>query len=280
MVTKRVLITGGNGYIARNTIPFLSEYDLTVLTREKLDLLDSEKVKEFFQDKVFDTVIHTATYGGYRTQKDDPEWVYKNVAMFYNLMNCQYSFKQIINLSSGAQFDRRYPIDDARFLHHSFPIDPYGLSKNIITKVGRDSNKFKNFIIYNIFNHDEPDTRMIKNNIKRYIDKQPLTIFKDRKVDFFFMDDFVTLLKHYIDSDKTLTFELDLCYSRKYYLSEIANIITSLGEYSVDINIENNNQDLPYIGNGDKIHRSNLPFIGLVDGITITYEKLLEAKNV
>ena len=151
MVTKRVLITGGNGYIARNTIPFLSEYDLTVLTREKLDLLDSEKVKEFFQDKVFDTVIHTATYGGYRTQKDDPEWVYKNVAMFYNLMNCQYSFKQIINLSSGAQFDRRYPIDDTRFLHHSFPIDPYGLSKNIITKVGRDSNKFKNFIIYNIF---------------------------------------------------------------------------------------------------------------------------------
>ena len=251
MVTKKVLITGGNGYIARNTIPFLSEYDLTVLTREKLDLLDSEKVKEFFQNKVFDTVIHTATYGGYRTQKDDPEWVYKNVAMFYNLMNCQYSFKQIINLSSGAQYDRRYPIDDTRFLHHSFPIDPYGLSKNIITKVGRDSNKFKNFIIYNIFNHDEPDTRMIKNNIKRYI-----------------------------DSDKTLTFELDLCYSRKYYLSEIANIINSLGEHYVDINIENNNQDLPYIGNGDKIVRSNLPFIGLVDGITLTYNKLLEAKNV
>ena len=44
--------------------------------------------------------------------------------------------------------------------------------------------------------------------------------------------------------------------------------------------VENNNQDLPYIGNGDKIVRSNLPFIGLVDGITLTYNKLLEAKNV
>jgi hypothetical protein len=53
-----------------------------------------------------------------------------------------------------------------------------------------------------------------------------------------------------------------------------------LGEHYVDINIENNNQDLPYIGNGDKIVRSNLPFIGLVDGITLTYNKLLEAKNV
>jgi hypothetical protein len=71
-----------------------------------------------------------------------------------------------------------------------------------------------------------------------------------------------------------------LCYSRKYYLSEIANIINSLGEYFVNINIENNNQDLPYIGNGDKIVRSNLPFIGLVDGITLTYNKLLEARNV
>ncbi len=44
MVAKKILITGGNGYIARNTIPFLSEYDLTILTRQQLDLLDAEKV--------------------------------------------------------------------------------------------------------------------------------------------------------------------------------------------------------------------------------------------
>jgi nucleoside-diphosphate-sugar epimerase len=280
MVAKKILITGGNGYIARNTIPFLSEYDLTILTRQQLDLLNAEKVKEFFKDKRFDRVIHTATYGGYRTQKDDPEWVYNNVTMFYNLMNCQSSFEQIINLTSGAQFDRRHPIDDTRYLHHAFPIDPYGMSKNIISKIGRESNKFKNLVIYNIFNYDEPDSRMIKNNIKRYINKQPLTIFKDRKVDFFFMDDFVTLLKHYIDTDKTLTFELDLCYSRKYYLSEIANIINSLDDYAVDVNIENHSQDLPYIGNGDKLERFNLPLVGLMDGITITYNKILEANNV
>jgi len=54
MVAKKILITGGNGYIARNTIPFLSEYNLTILTRQQLDLLDAEKVKDFFKDKSFD----------------------------------------------------------------------------------------------------------------------------------------------------------------------------------------------------------------------------------
>lgn len=279
MVSKKVLITGGNGFIARNIIPSLSDYDLTILNREKLDLLDSSKVKEFFSDKHFDRVIHTATYGGYRTQIDDPEWVFKNVAMFYNLMNCQSHFDQIINFSSAAQFDRKLPIDNLRPLHHSFPVDPYGLSKNIIAKSGAYSHKFRNLVIYNIFNYDEPDSRMIKNNIKRYIHKLPLTIFNDRKVDFFYMDDFARLIKLYIDQDISFT-EIDVCYSKKYRLSEIANLINSLGDYSVDLKIDSYYDDLPYCGSGEKIDLLGFDLIGLSDGITLTYNKLLEARNV
>jgi nucleoside-diphosphate-sugar epimerase len=279
MVRKKVLITGGNGYIARNIIPSLSDYDLTILTREKLDLLESDKVKKFFDDKHFHRVIHTATYGGYRTQIDDPEWVYKNVTMFYNLMNCQSHFDQFINFSSAAQFDRTLPIDNIRSLHHSFPVDPYGLSKNIIAKIGSYSHKFKNLVIYNIFNHDEPDSRMIKNNIKRYIHNLPLTIFNDRKVDFFFMEDFARLIRYCIDQDINFD-EIDVCYSKKYRLSELANLINSLGNYSVDLKIDSHYEDLPYCGSGEKIDLMGLKLVGLADGITLTYNKLLEAKNV
>lgn len=279
-MSKKILVTGGNGYIARNLIPFLFEYDLTVLTREKLDLLDSVEVLKFFKNNEFDIVIHTATCGGSRTQTDNTEWVYKNVTMFYNLMKCQSSFKKIINLGSGAQFDRRYSINGTRPLHHSFPIDPYGLSKNIISKIGSGYHKFQNLTIYNVFNQDEPDTRMIKNNIKRYINKLPLTILKDRKIDFFYFDDFALLIKYYIENNENFISDIDICYSKKYYLSEIANLINSLDDYSVDINIESPYQDLEYTGNCDKIESLSLPFVGLIDGINITYKKLLKDRNV
>ena len=96
------------------------------------------------------------------------------------------------------------------------------------------------------------------------------TIFKDRKVDFFFMDDFVTLLKHYIDSDKTLTFELDLCYSRKYYLSEIAEMINNLSDHNVEIIKQGNYEEYPYCGYSNSIEC--IEYDGLEKGIGDCYD--------
>jgi nucleoside-diphosphate-sugar epimerase len=38
----RILITGGNGFVARNLIKRLQEYELTIITRSHFDLKDSD----------------------------------------------------------------------------------------------------------------------------------------------------------------------------------------------------------------------------------------------
>ena len=51
---KKVLITGSDGYIARNLAKNFTDYDLTLVNRSKLNLLDAKSVKNFFEHRYFD----------------------------------------------------------------------------------------------------------------------------------------------------------------------------------------------------------------------------------
>ena len=77
----------------------------------------------------------------------------KNIQMFYNLLNNKHYFGKLINFGSGAELN--------------MPTDPYGLSKNIISKIIDAEPHFYNIRIYGVFDENELDTRFIKNNIKR-----------------------------------------------------------------------------------------------------------------
>ena len=83
----KILITGGNGYIAKSITNRLWEkYHILSPGREELDLLDSKSVDEFFEGKHFDIVIHTATLGGSRLKEEDETVSFYNLIMFYNLI--------------------------------------------------------------------------------------------------------------------------------------------------------------------------------------------------
>ena len=80
----RILITGGNGYVAKSLYNGLKDlYDITLVTRKDFDLSDNNATNNWFKDKYFDTVIHTAVKGGSRLTKDNAETFYENIKMFY-----------------------------------------------------------------------------------------------------------------------------------------------------------------------------------------------------
>ena len=69
---SKILITGANGYIGKTlNNAFKDKYDITLLTRQTVDLYNFDQVKEFFKDKHFDVVIHCAIKGGGRLDLDD-----------------------------------------------------------------------------------------------------------------------------------------------------------------------------------------------------------------
>lgn len=252
-----ILITGGNGYIARSLCKNLS--NVNSITRKDFDLTDRHATNEWFKGKYFDVIIHTATKGGNRLVKDSSNVCYQNLQMFYNLLNNKHCFGKLINFGSGAELN--------------MPTDPYGLSKNIISRIIDSEPHFYNIRIYGVFDENELDTRFIKNNIKRYINREPLKIYQNKIMDFFYMEDLITLVKHYLSKDH-LPKNIDCSYNNHFSLKNIADIINSLSDYKVDIEMTGG-----FLGHDKYAGKYNpiiTDYIGLKQGIDKTYEKILE----
>lgn len=266
----KILITGKNGFIGKSIrdLPFT---DITFVGRNEVDLTNTDDVKKFFSDKAFDIVIHTAKIGGNRLLRDEADVTDSNLRMFFNLLRNKNKFTRFINLSTGAERDR---FTD-NIIESDYPTDPYGMSKSIISKYCRDLNNFYNIRIFNVFGSQELPTRFIKNNIENYLHDRDIIIHKDRLMDFFFIDDLVSLLAFYITEPvANLQKEIDCSYKQKYTLLDIAKKINNLSNKTVNINLLSLDLDRPYIGDSSTLENTSLELFGLDYGLKIVYNNL------
>ena len=51
-----ILLTGGDGFIARNIVHIFKKHNITLLNRKHVDLTCSVQVNNFFLDKKFDEI--------------------------------------------------------------------------------------------------------------------------------------------------------------------------------------------------------------------------------
>jgi len=253
----KILITGGNGYIAKALCDAFVDYDVTAITREDFDLTDKESTDLWFKDKKFDVVIHTATVGGSRLKADTSEELYQNLQMFYNLYDNKNHFTKFIHFGSGAEYKS--------------PNSPYGISKRAINDITKHNSNFYNLRIFGVFDSNELKTRFIKNNIINYINRDPMEIYKDKFMDFIYMDDLVTIVNQCISGDMKGG-EYDCVYPIKYRLSDIAILINNLDAHTVDVKIHDDDLDLSYTSDFIDIRCKGLK--GIEKGIRETYISL------
>lgn len=251
---KNVLITGGNGYFGRSIYKGLSRYHtITSVNRRDVDLTHAGSLKRFFRDRYFDVIIHCAVVGGNRLRKESWKDCDENLMMYYNLLQYKDYFGKMIHFGSGAE------------LYYSDT--PYGFSKTVIRNSILHTKDFYNLRAFGVFDENELDTRFIKANINRYINKEPLSIHKDRKMDMFYMEDLLKLVNHYICNDD-LPKEVDCMYQQTSALSGIAHMINELSDHRCEITLESAEFDIDYKG---KYIDIGLNFVGLEEGIKRTY---------
>jgi dTDP-4-dehydrorhamnose reductase len=253
----KILIIGANGYLGKAMhTAFKDKYDITTITRQDFDLTSVKDMIEFFNGKYFDVILHCAIAGGSRLKEDKWNTMDINLCMYYNLLQCRFHYGKLINFGSGAEINT--------------PESPYGLSKRVIAKSISEIDNFYNLRIFAVFDENELDTRFIKANIKRYINKEPIIIHQDKFMDFFYMKDLVTLVEYYILNDN-LPKEINCNYDTLFSLVDIANIINELDEYNVDIEILETGPNKLYMGSFDDL---GINFIGLKQGVINTYNIL------
>ena len=253
----KILITGGNGYVATSiTNTLWKKHHILSPGRKELDLTDKKLVDKFFEGKQFDVVIHTAIRGGSRLNEDDQTVLLDNIIMMTNLHSHQDKYSKLINLGSGAEIYA--------------PETPYGASKKWCNELVKKIENWYTIRIYGVFDENELDTRFIKANIKRYISGEPILIHQDKLMDFFYMKDLVSLIEFYI-LNNNLDKEIDCCYANTMALSEIASIINNLSVWKVPINFDNTKLANSYIG---KTIELPIITIGLEQGIKNVFNKL------
>lgn len=260
----KILITGANGYIGKSLHKALKpNHFVTAITRQTVDWTNAIAVKNFFDyAPFFDVVIHCAVVGGSRLIKDDWSVMDKNLSMYYNLLANRKCFGKLIHFGTGAET--------------YMSSEPYGYSKKVIAKSILNQDNFYNIKIFGVFDENELDTRFIKANLKKYINKESIQIHEAKFMDFFYMQDLIKVVEYYIN-ELNPPKEFDCVYGEiKYTLFGLATFINKLDNYEVKIVY------------GDKIgndylskYRNILPieFVGIREGIKRTYNKLKNESN-
>lgn len=252
-----ILITGGNGYIAKSLYESLNkQYNVTKISRNDFDLTDYWATFKWFINKKFDVVIHTAIVGGSRLKPDSVDVVNQNLKMLFNLQQNKHAFTKLITFGSGAEIFQ--------------PNTQYGLSKRAITEIVNNTEHWYNLRIFGVFDHNELDTRFIKSSINRYIRKEPIIIHSDKIMDFFYMQDLAMLVDHYITND-TLPKLVNCSYKTKLTLRNIADYINTLDTHQVSVILENVDELQFYCGTPCP---ADLNYHGIHAGIINTFRYL------
>jgi len=258
----KLLITGGNGYIGKSLYESLKDkHHVTTTTRQNFDLSGYDSTCEWFNEREFDVVLHTAIVGGSsflgdRREQDEGFMMQQNLAMYSNLLVNKHHFKKLISFGSGAEI----------FMRDT----PYGTSKSKISESVGNTENFYNLRIFNVFDENESANRFLKANILRYIKKEPMRIHANKIMDFIYMQDLISTVEYYM-TNTNLAKDINCCYEEKYTLKTIANMINSLDTHKVPIITENETQLEFYCGD------SGLPpidIVGLPQGIQNTFRAL------
>jgi dTDP-4-dehydrorhamnose reductase len=251
----KILITGANGYIGKSLRNALSkDHEIFALSRKELDVTNLNQVKNFFTGKYFDVIIHCAVEGGLRLEPETSSILDSNLKMYYNLLEFKNHYNKFFYFGSGAEKQDTF----------------YGLSKKVINNSIQDKDNFYNIRIFAVFDENELESKFIKTNIRNYINKQNIKIFQNKYMDFFCMEDLITLIKYCIINDN-LPKVIDCSYNHLTTLYDVAEIINGLSNYKVNINIEKRNMAPPFNG---KFIDLGLKYIGLEQGIKNSYNIL------
>jgi len=272
-----ILITGSEGFVGHNLKEyylFNSNFNVLTPSKEELDLIDFNNVKNYFKSNSIDYVIHSAS-----TENINKNYATNvcelNLRMFSNLVESKKKSCILYSLCSGSAYSRNYWIPKMKeeYLGQFIPDDGHSYSKYLIDKI---SSQHENIVILRLFGifgkYENYLYKFISNSIAKNLAKLNLKIQKNTIYDYLYIDDFCKI-SHLLINNNTNKGSYNITPSKSISLIEVCNIINNISSIRSEISILNNSLGREYTGDNSKLLSiiGNYNFISYEESIKSLY---------
>lgn len=269
---KKVLITGGTGFVGRNTREYLEQrkYIVHAPSSRQLDCIDEKAVKEHLNTNYYDVIVHLASYGdGIDKTKDGKKSLEYNLRIFMNFAKYSDLYGRMIYTGSGAEYDKRYPIEMVKeedLITHTIPTDHYGLMKYLINQMIEKSDNIYNLRLFGIFGkYEHWKTKFISNLCCKSLKGLPLSIRKNCYFDYLWIDDFCRMLEKFMELEKPLYHVYNAVRGQRVDLRSLAEMVNEIADTKQEIIVCQEGFANEYTASNERIC-AELPDLRFTDG--------------
>jgi len=258
---KKILITGGTGFIGSNFVYKFLElgHDVHLIVRpesnfwriepiknklrlHKVDLGNIEELEKFISNLKPEIILHFATYGAYQgRQQDNKATIDTNLLGTINLVNAlsKIKFDCLIYTGSSSEYGiKNKPMKETDLLE---PDNLYGITKAAATMYCQHMSKKHNLPIvtlrlFSVYGYFEGKERLIPTIIKSCLENKKLKLSSANPVrDFIFIEDIIDAYLAAIKKIQKIKGEIfNLGTSKQAKIAQVVDLVKKLTHSSIE----------------------------------------------
>ena len=251
-MTKKVLITGGTGFIGKNVVAELIKRGYEVhslvfppfapeqkgLVQYEMNLMDSNAVDKFLSEHHFENLIHLAWYVGKGCHIADQniDWTISTLNLLTSFQ--KYGGKTFVGAGTISEYEYKF----GYLLEDETPTSPetlYGESKNSVYKIAKTFCKqhdmnFKWPRIFNLYGPNEKPQRLMPSVINSCLKGEDVKVSDCLKFqDYLHVEDTARGIVEVFESE--IQGAVNICSGKPVQLRYIVNKIAELTNFKGNI---------------------------------------------
>lgn len=262
-MSKKILITGGKGFIGERLVSLLNTKDYKVTTIDKTDGFDLSEKCNFEKIENFDLLVHLAAMSFVPDSYKNPECFYRTnfLSTLTALELCRNNNAKMVYISSYVYGVPQYlPIDEN---HEISAFNPYAQSKVICENLCKGYHRdFKLPLIilrpFNIFGCGQNEKFLISKIFNQLIDGESTIELKDPnpKRDYVHISDVIRAIESAINSNVNFGI-YNICSNYSISVKEVTEVINrnvkKPVKFNFDIFVERESEIGETLGSYEKI---------------------------